>query len=161
MIIFHGSRKSKDSASDMSQLPTNNQLKIFSSLKLKKFRRQHGLFIADGLHLVQAALNSAWQIEAILIESDKTDLIKNLSLPSLPVIIVPKAKFARISPSRSPQGVLAIIKIRKNEGEIERSARRSASALTLSSAWAIARRFTILKLSRPRRVRFSKCRLSN
>ena len=103
----------------MPQALTNNQIKIYSSLKQKKFRRQHGLFIADGLHLVEAALNSDWQVEAVLVVSDKKGFFEDLNLTPSAMFVVPKARFTRISPSRSAQGVLAIVKTRKTDGEIE------------------------------------------
>jgi len=118
----------------MSQTITNSQLKFYSSLKQKKFRHLHGLFIADGPHLVEAALGSAWQIEAVLVENDKKNLTRSLRLPaSSTVIMVPSAKFARISPSRSPQGVLAIIKMQKTDATIEHLIRSADRTLVLDN----------------------------
>ncbi len=135
MIISNGRHKIKHST--LKDLPglTNNQVKLYASLRQKKYRRQLGLFIADGPHLVQAALNSDWEIEKIIIRYDRDDLIEKLNPPKGMIAIVPSAKFDRISPSLAPQGILAVVRMKDVAGDIGRfikKARRVAAADSVS-----------------------------
>lgn len=110
----------------MPQL-TNSQLKIYQSLNHKKYRQEHGLFIADGPHLVEAALKSCRQIEKVVIRPDKTYLIENLKIPPAIAASLPAVKFNKLSPSESPQGILAILKsddLSEEHPEIIKNARR-------------------------------------
>jgi TrmH family RNA methyltransferase len=89
------------------------QLKLYSSLKQKKYRRRHGLFIADGPHLVQAALNSDWEIERIIIRNDKLDYVRHLNPPGNTISIASSPKFDKLTDSQTPQGILAVVRIKK------------------------------------------------
>jgi TrmH family RNA methyltransferase len=89
---------------------TNNQVKLYSSLKHKKYRRQHGLFIADGPHLVMEALKSDWQPAKVVITHEAMDLAFKLEVPKNSLAIAASRQFGQISPSRTPQGILAIVK---------------------------------------------------
>jgi TrmH family RNA methyltransferase len=106
---------------------TNNQVKLYTSLNHKKYREQYGLFIADGPHLVQTVIGSGWKIEKIIITRDKLDLIEKLNLPAEHLLHCPSAKFNKIAPSQTPQGILAVVKIpdiTQNIDHLIKSARR-------------------------------------
>jgi len=113
----------------MRDLPeiTNNQAKLYASLNHKKYRQQYGLFIADGPHLVQTVINSGWEIEKIIIKPEKIDLIEKLDLSTERLALCQQARFDKIAPSQTPQGILAIVKIpniAQNIDQIVKSARR-------------------------------------
>ena len=76
----------------------------------KKYRREHNLFIADGPHLVQTVLKSDWNIVKIIIRASQTELIEKYSIPLGLTVKASSVKFDKISPSKSPQGVIAIVK---------------------------------------------------
>jgi len=97
---------------------TNSQLKQYASLKQKKYRRESGLFIADGPHLVQESVNSDWKIEKIIIRYENRDFIETLNLPEQLVAITSSTKFDRLSPSKTPQGILAVVKIKDFKKDI-------------------------------------------
>jgi TrmH family RNA methyltransferase len=121
----------------MGNLPeiTNSQIKLYASLNHKKYREQYGLFLADGPHLVQSAVSSGWAIEKIVITREKLDLIEKLNLPAEQLALCQTAKFGKIAPSQTPQGILAIVKIpdiAQNIDQIIKSARRAVACDNVS-----------------------------
>ena len=89
---------------------TNSQLKLYQSLNHKKYRQQYGLFIADGPHLVKEALKSAWTVERVIVRDDSLDMATSLRVSKNILTSLPTAKFDRLAPSESPQGILAIVR---------------------------------------------------
>jgi TrmH family RNA methyltransferase len=89
---------------------TASQFKLYASLTHKKYRQTHGLFIAEGSHLVSEALKSGWPVERVIIESGRIELAKTLKIPKSLLVVLSKAKFDRLAASQTPQGVLAIVK---------------------------------------------------
>jgi TrmH family RNA methyltransferase len=91
---------------------TQNQLKYFSSLLNKKYRRQENKFIVEGERSVLDGLNSKYKCEAILITSeyfDKKDELMKSSLMKKNKFYRLKSKgFQKISDTKSPQGIAAV-----------------------------------------------------
>ena len=56
-----------------SDLPcvSQNQLRKWSKLAEVKYRRDYGLFIAEGAKVVEELLKSDWQVEAVLLLPEK------------------------------------------------------------------------------------------
>ena len=98
---------------DDGGLPTA-KLKIARKLQLKKFRAELKLFIAEGLRLCEAALNSA-EIEFgfytdEFLKSDRAEkLIANLEKVTTMYKIPPEI-FDKIRDTQTPQGVMIIAK---------------------------------------------------
>jgi len=109
MIIRHGRCKIKGSAPANSQKLTNNQVKRYVSLNQKKYRKEYSLFIADGPHLVEAAVKSRWQIEKVVVKPETISEAERLKIPEQLIAILPASQFAKIAPSQTPQGILAIV----------------------------------------------------
>ena len=70
---------------------SNNEIKRIKSLSQKKFRDEYGLFVAEGEKIVDEALRSGYEIEAVYrreeIGEDRMSRISQLSSPS-PVLAV-------------------------------------------------------------------------
>ena len=49
---------------------TKNQIKLITSLKQKKFRIQHQLFVVEGIKVVHEFLNSNYELDAIFAVDD-------------------------------------------------------------------------------------------
>ena len=104
---------------------TNKQLKLYGSLNQKKYRREHSLFIAEGPHLVEMAVNSSWKIEKIVIKHEKIDFIEKLNLPVKLITVTQSVKFDKISSSKTPQGILAVIKTKNIREDIHRFTKKA------------------------------------
>ena len=88
---------------------TKNQIKLIRSLSLKKNRQKHGLFIVEGEKLVNEVLSSDWEIEGIY--ATKEWLGEN-------ALIISNNDLVRISSLKTPNKVLAIVKIKKGSLDI-------------------------------------------
>jgi TrmH family RNA methyltransferase len=85
-------------------------IKYVQSLQQKKFRRQHGVFVAEGAKIVKELLSSDFEIEAIYgvadwIEQNNSSLQKGTSS-----FTVSENDLGRISGLKTPNQVLAVVK---------------------------------------------------
>ena len=88
---------------------TKNQIKLIRSLSIKKNRKKLGLFAVEGEKLVNEVIKSDWQIHRIY--ATKEWMGKN-------AIIVSKTDLSRISSLKTPNKVLALVKIKKEFSNI-------------------------------------------
>jgi TrmH family RNA methyltransferase len=89
----------------------NAVIKEIASLKDKKYRLKLGLYIAEGIKMVNEAIKYGLPIQKIVVTEDsKTSIIDN----SFDTIIVSSDVFNYLSSDVTPQGVLAVIKITEN-----------------------------------------------
>lgn len=93
----------------------NNNIK--NAVKLKKsakFRRETGLFIAEGLRVCYDAMLSKAQIDTLFVTEKaiekNPDKFNEISAYAEKTLIVSPALFALISDTESPQGFLCVIK---------------------------------------------------
>ncbi|WP_067843370.1 TrmH family RNA methyltransferase [Amphibacillus sediminis] len=88
----------------------NETIKTWAKLKIKKYRDQLQLFLIEGEHLVEEALNSDWEL---------TDLIvsEHFQLPQrwerVPVTYVAENVLQHLAYTKSPQGIMAVVKMKQ------------------------------------------------
>jgi len=88
---------------------TNNELKIYASLKHRKFRLEHGLFLVEGQKTIEELLKSELKIVKIL-GSEKA--IKELRISNLDIIEqISNKALDRISNMKSASSLIAIVSI--------------------------------------------------
>ena len=87
---------------------SRNQIKFIRSLKQKKFRLQHQLFVVEGEKIVNDFLNSDWKIEQIYATKEWEGDAVEVSIKEL----------ERISSLKTPNKVLAIIKMPQRKSVI-------------------------------------------
>ena len=87
---------------------SRNQIKFIKSLKQKKFRLQHQLFVVEGEKIVNDFLNSDWKIEQIYATKEWEGDAVEISIKEL----------ERISSLKTPNKVLAIIKMPQRKSVI-------------------------------------------
>lgn len=91
-----------------------NKIKFIRSLSQKKFREEHGLFIAEGEKIVQEALNSGYNVKEVYYEKEigreAMERITCLSSPSPVLAVIEKPNFTpdsilqSISSQEDPSG---------------------------------------------------------
>ena len=86
---------------------TKSQIKLITSLKQKKFRTQHQLFVVEGIKVVEEFLNSEYELEAIFALDDR------FSHYNQKFTLVDSKELAKISGFSTPNKVLATFKIPK------------------------------------------------
>ena len=94
---------------------SKSQISFIQSLQHKKFRKEHGLFVVEGLKSVEEFANSSYQIEAVYHTSAMVPKMLKLShkinFEEISLNILEK-----ISQLKTPQEVLALVKIPTQPG---------------------------------------------
>jgi TrmH family RNA methyltransferase len=92
---------------------SKNQIKLITSLQLKKYRNEHQLFIAEGVKVIQELLQSNFVLDHLFIADTIFDKVNDSQKT-----LIKEADMKRISALSSPSPCLAVFKIPK-ENKIE------------------------------------------
>ena len=82
---------------------TKNHIKLIRSLSLKKNRLKYGLFVVEGEKLVNEVIASDWEIESVYATKDWI---------GQQAILISDKELSRISSLKTPNKVLALVKIK-------------------------------------------------
>lgn len=96
---------------DISQ----SQLKKWAKLADAKARQESGIFLAEGIKVVEELLASPWQAKALLFMPEKIKYWENLRLPAgknIPVYRLTRAQWQKIGQDREPEGIMAVVEIK-------------------------------------------------
>jgi RNA methyltransferase, TrmH family len=94
---------------------SNNQLKIYRSLKSKKYRKIEGKFLIEGSNLCEAALESSYSVELLLMsesfseDNSNRHILNRIKEKKIRSEIVKEKIVDSLSESVSPQGIVAAI----------------------------------------------------
>ena len=94
---------------------TNDKVKLINSLHYRKYRREHKLFVAEGIRICREATENGWEIKYLLYDNLNIDthIIENLINEVLclgaDVIGVTSEILSKISHKENPQNVLCVI----------------------------------------------------
>lgn len=86
---------------------SKNQIKLINSLKQKKYRQQHQLFVAEGIKTVSELLHSNLQLSHLYTTTLQFDVLDDLMTK------ITESELKKISFLKNPNSVLAIFKIPK------------------------------------------------
>jgi RNA methyltransferase, TrmH family len=92
------------------------QLKKWAKLNDAKARQEEGLFLAEGVKVVEELLTSDWQIKALLIMPEKIKYREGLALPAaedIPVYQLTRSQWQKIGQDREPEGIMAVAGIKQ------------------------------------------------
>jgi len=101
--------------------PHNQIVKLAAALRQKKNRDETGLFMAEGVRLVEEAATSGWLIETCFfteraLSSERTrGLLDNLKAAGCRMIKVMDAIYDKISDTKQPQGIMVLVKKRSSD----------------------------------------------
>ncbi|TDS16276.1 TrmH family RNA methyltransferase [Sphingobacterium paludis] len=90
------------------------QISLVTSLQHKKFRKQHGLFLVEGIKSVLEFISSNYQIHSIFTTAEAAAKMPNLP-QKIKYVEVSAAEFHKISTLTNPQGVLALVHLPEAE----------------------------------------------
>ena len=93
--------------------PSNEKFKYFKSLSLKKARQENGEYIVEGIKSVKEALASGKEISAVI--ACKEVLSEFNIKESIPLYIIPQRLAEKLTDTKTPQGVFAVLKIEKKQ----------------------------------------------
>ena len=95
---------------------SNNELKYYASLLNKKYRKIENKFLIEGKKIVEEGLASNYDCEKVFItgkfEESNAGLIKKIRSYKVPVEVLRSVEFQRISDTKAPQGIAAVLKKR-------------------------------------------------
>ena len=94
---------------------SKNDIKYYSSLLQKKFRREYGKFLVEGRKLVIEAFNSGFECEIIIstnkFNESNPDILDSADLRKVRWETVKQMEFDKLTDTKSPQGIIGIFKI--------------------------------------------------
>lgn len=90
------------------------QISLITSLQNKKYRKQHGLFIVEGIKSVKEFMASSYQVESIFYTDDANTKVGKIS-HNIKSQELSETEFQKISTLKSPQGILALVKLPKQQ----------------------------------------------
>ncbi|HUN55719.1 MAG TPA: RNA methyltransferase [Smithella sp.] len=89
------------------------QLKRMARLADAKARQEEGIFLAEGVKVVEELLLSDWLIEALLIMPEKVKYWERLSqdaIKNFPVYQLTRSQWQKIGQDREPEGIMAVVR---------------------------------------------------
>ncbi|WP_346067142.1 TrmH family RNA methyltransferase [Sphingobacterium siyangense] len=86
------------------------QISLITSLQNKKYRKQHGLFIVEGIKSVMEFISSSYEVESIFYTDDANTKVGKIS-HNIKSHELTETEFQKISALKSPQGILALVKL--------------------------------------------------
>jgi len=94
----------------------NQRVKLLRRLGRRKYREEEGLFLVEGLRFVEEALSSNWRVELVACTEKATvsprgkALLQAAEAALLPVMEVDEKLLAELADTKTPQGVLAVVR---------------------------------------------------
>lgn len=96
--------------------PSQIQLKKWARLDDAKMRHEEGMFLAEGIKVVEELLKSDWSIKALLVMPEKIKLWEKIDLPAardIPAYQLKRSQWEKIGQDREPEGIMALVEMRK------------------------------------------------
>lgn len=87
----------------------NPKVTAWKALKDRKGRRESGCFLVEGRKMVEEALKSAFDVEAVLVQ-------EGVSFPdglTMPVYELPAHVLAAVCDTKTPQGIAAVVRMKE------------------------------------------------
>ena len=101
---------------DIISSPKNEKIKELVKLQTAKGRKKEGMYLLEGEHLVEEAIKEKAPMELILVTSNRLEDYQNLlAHTDVQVIVVSPDVFHKLSMTETTQGVLAVVKIVKQD----------------------------------------------
>ena len=123
---------------------TNRVRKLIKSLEQKKYRKETGLFVAEGLKIYQDLLQSDFEVEKVFVSEN---LVDEISVPfGVDMQVLTDQEFNTISLQKTPQGILALVK-QKHWGWDAHTAASKDIVLVLDNIQDPGNMGTILRLA--------------
>jgi len=88
---------------------SNKQVKLITSLQVKKYRHEHNKFLAEGEKIAEILLNSSYKIDTVYATNEW--LSKNKIPNSIQYLEVTEKELVRISGLKTPQNIIVVADI--------------------------------------------------
>ncbi|MFC7393699.1 TrmH family RNA methyltransferase [Scopulibacillus cellulosilyticus] len=101
----------------------NQKIKTWRKCHKKKWRDEYGLYLIEGLHLLEEALKVPSRIQSIIYDEHFQSQKNDWPTDDIEEYCVPSKLFQELSQTESPQGVIAVCKMPNQSVEIEERGR--------------------------------------
>lgn len=108
---------------------SKSQISLITSLQHKKFRKQHGLFIVEGIKSILEFISSDYRVETVFATSNAATKLGKIP-QNIKHESVNEQEFGKITQLTNPQGALALVKLPEIVG-IDYDTLRSKHSLVL------------------------------
>ena len=91
------------------------QLKRWARLDDSKFRHAEGIFLAEGVKVVEELLSNDWHVEAILVLLEKIkhwERIVDKAYSNIPIYSITDSQWKKLSQDKEPEGIIAVVQIK-------------------------------------------------
>jgi TrmH family RNA methyltransferase len=93
---------------------SSRQLKLLSSLKLRKFREKEGRFLIEGFHLIHECLLSPFTVEQLILRkgvnlAEYSGIYRTVKERRVPTEIVQTQVFKKLSETVNSQGIIGVV----------------------------------------------------
>lgn len=115
-------------------VPSQAQIKKWTRLADGKFRREEGLFTAEGVKVVAELLSSRRQTKAILLLPEKRRYWEKIIAKApaeIPRYELTRAQWQKISQDKEPEGIMALVAMTQEPFEVDYSTLASGNTLIL------------------------------
>lgn len=91
------------------------KLKLYKKLSQKKYREKEGLFLVEGIHLVEEALSSGWNIESVLVtdaftkKSEAESVLRKIEQKGCKLFFIKEKELISLAETVTPQGIVAVV----------------------------------------------------
>ena len=105
--------------SERIETPSKSQLKHWGKLTMEKYRRQEGLFLAEGMKVVGELLRSGRPVEALLVCEEKAGRWEGLPAGApteIGIYRLSNREWEALSQDAAPEGVMAVAVMTKPPG---------------------------------------------
>ena len=110
---------------------SKSQLQFIKSLHQKKFRKEHGLFIVEGIKSITEFLHSDYIIHSVFCTSKVEPKIGNFP-KKIKLNIISDKDLTAITTLKTPQGILALVKI-PDDKRVDKQELRNSFTLVLDN----------------------------
>ena len=91
------------------------QLKRWARLDEAKFRHAEGIFLAEGVKVVEELLSSDWPIEAVMVLPEKIkywEKIIDKADSNIPIYSITGSQWKKLTQDKEPEGIMAVVQIK-------------------------------------------------
>jgi TrmH family RNA methyltransferase len=95
---------------------SQTQIKRWARLADARTRQQEGLFLAEGVKVIEELLASDWQIKSILVMPEKIKHWEKLTFSDdkdIPVYQLTRSQWEKIGQDKEPEGIMAVAAMRQ------------------------------------------------
>ena len=95
---------------------SQSQLKKWARLTDAKVRQEEGIFIAEGIKVIEELFVSNWQTKAILVLPEKNKNWEKLSeqtANNVPIYQLTRSQWQKLGQDREPEGIMAVVSIKQ------------------------------------------------